>query len=418
MWLSTTGDVLERRPAGGLRGVHRRRRRVRGRPLRLRHRVRLVLLRRPRRRLLLRPPGQPDRDRRGRGPGAPLDRGACRPSGPASTSGTASGPTRAATCTSSPRWTRRTYDPGGNAMGTDHPIAWCQDVDGRPQLVHRPRPHRRVLRRAAVPRPPARRHRDRRGRGRLRLQRHRRRQLREGRARREHVEPDGDRRRRRRPRLLHRAQRPGPAHRDHRRRAHRPQPDRDHGPGVRAGRHRARPRLHDERLGVPLLVARRLGRRQGVALHHGRHEHRPGQRGGRPRGARPAGRVLPRRRRARVRLPGQPLHRHGRQHEPVRVAGLHAHGRARGPRGLRRAAHLGQHQQPVRQGAAHHPAGRRFLHDPDGQPVRPRHRADPARDLRHGLPQPVPHRHRPADRQAHGRRLRPRRGRHQRHPRA
>ena len=51
-----------------------------------------------------------------------------------------------------------------------------------------------------------------------------------------------------------------------------------------------------------------------------------------------------------------PVHR--RRHEPVRVRRLHADRRARGPQpGLRRAAHVGQHQRPARQGPAHH--GRR-----------------------------------------------------------
>ena len=68
-----------RRPAGGLRALHPRRRRLRRRPLGGRHRVRLAVVRRPGRRLLQEPPGDPAglarRRRRPahRRPAAPLD---------------------------------------------------------------------------------------------------------------------------------------------------------------------------------------------------------------------------------------------------------------------------------------------------------------------------------------------------------
>ena len=55
--LSTTGDVLDADAAGRVRALHPRRRRLRGRARGVRHRVRLALVRRPRRRLLQLAPG-------------------------------------------------------------------------------------------------------------------------------------------------------------------------------------------------------------------------------------------------------------------------------------------------------------------------------------------------------------------------
>ena len=70
---------------------------------------------------------------------------------------------------------------------------------------------------------------------------------------------------------------------------------------------------------------------------------------------------------------------------------------------------VGQHQRPARQDPADPPRGRRHVHDPDRQPVRAGHATDPARDLRDGLPQPVPLRRRHGDRLGLHGRLRPRR---------
>ena len=105
---------------------------------------------------------------------------------------------------------------------------------------------------------------------------------------------------------------------------------------------------------------------------------------------------------------GQPAHRHGRQHRPVRVRRLRADRRARRPAVLRRPAHVGQHEQPQRQDPADHagpgrhgrPRARHDVHGPDGQPLRRGQRhdePDAARDLRDGLPQPVPAHRRPED---------------------
>ena len=111
----------------------------------------------------------------------------------------------------------------------------------------------------------------------------------------------------------------------------------------------------------------------------------------------PAPGVLPHRRLARLRAGRQPLHLHGRQHEPVRPR-LQPDRRAPRPPELGRAAHVGQHEQPERQDPAHRPAGgparlagdRDDLRHPGRQHVPGRHRPDAARDLRDGLPQPVP----------------------------
>ena len=76
-----------------------------------------------------------------------------------------------------------------------------------------------------------------------------------------------------------------------------------------------------------------------------------------------------------------------------------------------------QHQRPARQGAADQGERERDVHDPGRQPVRARHRQHPARDLRDGLPQPVPDERRQGHRHRLPRRLRPGRGHDQRQPR-
>ncbi|MEK8228237.1 ThuA domain-containing protein [Oerskovia sp. M15] len=119
----------QRRPAGRVRGVHRRRRRLRRRARGVRHRVRLALVRRARGSLLLGAPAEPGRDGRRRGQEPP------------------------STAHLPASWDRydewynfrenprgdvhvlasldeSSYAPGGGAMGADHPTAWCQDVAG------------------------------------------------------------------------------------------------------------------------------------------------------------------------------------------------------------------------------------------------------------------------------------------------
>ena len=96
-----------RRPAGRVRALHPRRRRLRRHPRRVRHRVRLGLVRRPGRRVLRQPPGDPERDRQGhRGHARTRPPPACRSAGSGPTSGTTTAPTRARRCTCWPRSTR------------------------------------------------------------------------------------------------------------------------------------------------------------------------------------------------------------------------------------------------------------------------------------------------------------------------
>ena len=82
----------------------------------------------------------------------------------------------------------------------------------------------------------------------------------------------------------------------------------------------------------------------------------------------------------------------GRRHEPDRVRGLRADRRAVEPQpGVRRPALVGQHERPARQDSAHPREERRRLQRPEREPAPARRRAHEARDLRRGLPQPVPH---------------------------
>ena len=95
----------------------------------------------------------------------------------------------------------------------------------------------------------------------------------------------------------------------------------------------------------------------------------------------------------------QHLHLDRRQHEPVRLERLLADRRATRPRVLGRPAHVGEHEQRQRQDPPpragrrpeRHARRRDHVHDPGEQPLRERQRAeDDPRDLRDGLPQPVP----------------------------
>ena len=80
VFMSTTGDPLNAEAAGGVRALHPRGRRLRRRPRRGRHRVRLALVRRSGGRVLPQPPGRhADRDGERRGPGQPLHAGAPEP---------------------------------------------------------------------------------------------------------------------------------------------------------------------------------------------------------------------------------------------------------------------------------------------------------------------------------------------------
>ncbi len=169
----------------------------------------------------------------------------------------------------------------------------------------------------------------------------------------------------------------------------------------RPARHRRRARLRDHRPSLRLLLAR-LGEQlrprelqePHLALHRRRElRHRPRLGGADHRGAgQPrARRARPHGRRPRLRPAGQPAARRRRRRQPALRALRRLRAAVGAARHLpRRARDVGQHQRPARQAAAHHARRRRRLHDPRGQPVPAGDRADPARDLRDGLPQPVP----------------------------
>ena len=97
IWLSTTGDVLDATQQAAFERYIRAGGGYVGRARRGRHRVRLAVVRRPGRRLLRQPPGDPARRTvRSRTRAHPSTAGLPRP-GPAPTSGTTTGPTRART---------------------------------------------------------------------------------------------------------------------------------------------------------------------------------------------------------------------------------------------------------------------------------------------------------------------------------
>ena len=179
--------------------------------------------------------------------------------------------------------------------------------------------------------------------------------------------------------------------------------------GERAHGHRARPGLRHQQPPVRHLhtAAEHEQREPHLAVHGRREQHdRPGVRAVHLPVDRAAAGVLPLGRLAGVRAQRRPLPIHRRQHQPVRVRRLHADRRAARPRVLGCAAHGGELQQPQRQadpyppaaGRDRYPRRRHDVLDPGGQHVRPGHRQHAARDLRDGLPQPVPDH----DRSAHG----------------
>ena len=454
-----------RRAAGGVRALHPGRRRLRRHPRGVRHRVLVAVVRRAGRRLLPHAPARnADRDRRDRGRRRALDHRPARlldargrvvqlpapdDAGrqrqlddrrlqPARPPREGARDRRRVDLRRGGRQHRRRRPPGRLVLA----------LRRRHLLVHGDGPHAGLVRRARVPRPPARRPAHGRGR-RRRLRRAAldaadRGRLREGHARQRDQGADGDRDRRGRARVLHRARpaghrRPGqpgqrradglgPGHAGAVRRRH---ADRRQLARERAAGRDARARLRRDRAPVHVVLeARRRARhRQGepaVALHdRGRQPDRRRLRGADLRVDPPAPGVLPHRRVARLRPRRQHLHLHGRQHEPVR-ARLQPDRRAARPHELGRAAHVGEHEQPERQDPPDRPArgaarpARRghHLRHPHGQHVRARHRPDAARDLCDGLPQPVPDPRRPGDELGLHGRLRPGRRLDERDPRA
>ena len=161
VWLSTTGDVLDADAAGRVRALHPGRRRLRRRPRRVRHRVRLALVRRPGRRLLRLAPGQPARPPSRSRTRRTRPRPGCRRAGRRFDEwyNFQTNPRGDVHVLASLDET--SYAPGAGAMGADHPIAWCQDYDGGRSWYTGGGHTIESYADAAVPRPPARRHPDR-----------------------------------------------------------------------------------------------------------------------------------------------------------------------------------------------------------------------------------------------------------------
>ena len=135
------GPLWDRRAEGRDHQVRPERRRHRRRPQRDRHghhRHDVGLVGRQQRQLgRRRDDARPRRDRPdqhragpGRGQQPPRDQAICRTPTASATSTTTSTATSAATHHVLANLDERTYTPGGNAMGQDHPITWCKLYDG------------------------------------------------------------------------------------------------------------------------------------------------------------------------------------------------------------------------------------------------------------------------------------------------
>ena len=163
VFLNTTGDVLDAAQQSGVREVLPRRRRLPRHRLGDRDRARLAVLHRASS-ARARPASRREQQAtikvadRGHAAGGKVLPEYWR----ARTAGTTSPPTSAASRTSSRRSTRTTYT-GGNTMALHDaadqrpPDRLVQGLPGRSLLLHRGRQHRRGVRRGAVPRAPRRR---------------------------------------------------------------------------------------------------------------------------------------------------------------------------------------------------------------------------------------------------------------------
>ena len=400
----------QRHPAGGVRALHPRRRRLRRHPRRGRHRVRLALVRQHARRATsatTRPERRPRRST-SRTRTSPSTQGLPArwtrtdewynyqgPIDPAVNGNTAVADfSRAPEQRPRPRHRRRVDLRRGRRQHHRRrpPDLVVLGLRRRPHLVHGHGPHAGVLLRradflkhilgglrdrgaqrqaatAATPAPgPAADER-----------------LREGHARRRHAEPDGARRR-----ATTAASSTSSATGACRSGA-RPRADghRRHGPGHAAARRTAcsasqlAPDFDDQPLGLPLLLARcrTPTGHQIVSRFKVNGDSLDTAPSSRSSPSAPDARVLPLVRLAVLRRRRQPLHLDGRQHEPVRLRRLRPDRRAARPRVLGRPAHGGQHERPQRQDPAHQAAGRT-------RPARPasarRTRSRPATSSRPG----------------------------------
>ena len=181
VFLSTTGDVLNDAQQTAFERYIQRRRRLRRHPRRGRHRVHVALVRPDARRLLPQPPGRHahrDGQHRGRQRALhdrdfPADWSARRTSGTTSSRRPTPVGQRRRRPTTAPRDSgvhvlatvdESTYDEDdGNTADDDHPIAWCSDFDGGRVWYTAHRPHAGVvLPSRQLPRPHPRRPGDRR----------------------------------------------------------------------------------------------------------------------------------------------------------------------------------------------------------------------------------------------------------------
>ena len=128
IWLSTTADVLNATQQTAFENYIRGRRRIRGRPRGVRHRVRLGLVRQPGRRVLRQPPGDPER--RPSGSRTPTTRRppACRLAWPRIDEWYNYRTNPRSQVHVLATLDESTYS--GGTMGGDHPIAWCRAYDG------------------------------------------------------------------------------------------------------------------------------------------------------------------------------------------------------------------------------------------------------------------------------------------------
>ena len=211
IFLSTTGDVLNADRAGRVRALHPGRRRLRRHPRGLRHRVRLALVRQPRRRLLQQPPGghaQPrpsrSRTRRTRPPPACQRRWQRTDEWYNFRTNPAADPHKVHVLAAldettytpgTARWAPTTRSPG--ARTTTAAAAWYTGMGHTEASYVDP----------AFLRPPARRHPDRCRRRGLRLQATLTPSFEKVALDEQHLQPDGARHRRRRPGVLHRPRR-------------------------------------------------------------------------------------------------------------------------------------------------------------------------------------------------------------------
>ena len=155
----------------------------------------------------------------------------------------------------------KTYAPGTGAMGADHPITWCQDYDGGRSWYTGLGHDSATFTDAALP------HaccsaasQSTAGAVAGRLRRRPSRPLREGHAGQQHQQPDGARHRPGRPGVLHRARRAGADHQaDHRHHGHRDRPRRVHRQRGRPARPAAGPRTSPPTAGSTSTTRRTAG---------------------------------------------------------------------------------------------------------------------------------------------------------------